>query len=318
MKTQTDMTAEHFKNADAARVYLEKIRWPDGPNCAHCGHAKSYPLVSEKVRAGLYKCAKCRKQFSVTVGTLFEGSHVPLHKWLLAVHYLSASKKGISSHQLHRMLGVTYKTAWFMAHRIREAMADPVFIGELGGIGGVIEVDETYVGPDAKKMNKVQREKYAGMALQGHGPHKQKVVALVERGGRVRSFHVDSVCSVTLRAILTEQISTDSRIVTDESTVYGAWVKELFVDHYTINHRSGEYGRGPIHTNTIENYFSIFKRGLRGVYQHVSDKHLRRYCGEFDFRYGTRDLTDAERVVIALRGIAGKRITFKEPSTARA
>lgn len=317
MKKTTDLTADHFQDPESARVYLEHIRWPDGPICAHCGHTKSYPLVSKKVRTGLYKCAKCRKQFSVTVGTLFEGSHVPLHKWLLAVHYLSASKKGVSSHQLHRMLGVTYKTAWFMAHRIREAMADPVFLGELGGIGGVIEVDETYIGPEAKKMNKVQRARFKGKSLKG-GAQRQKVVALVERGGRVRSFHVQSVSASTLRPILVKQISADSRIITDELSAYGRWVKEFFVDHLTVNHREGEYGRGPIHTNTIENYFSIFKRGLRGVYQHVSDKHLRRYCGEFDFRYGTRDLTDAERAAIALRGIAGKRITFREPSTAEA
>jgi transposase-like protein len=314
MKKGTDITAEHFHNAESARQYLEKIRWPSGPICAHCGHDKAYLIVSRDVRAGLYKCAKCRKQFSVTVGTLFERSHIPLHKWLLAVHYLSASKKGISSHQLHRMLGVTYKTAWFMAHRIREAMADPVFAGELGGIGGVIEVDETYWGNIAKKQNRKSRAKNGP---RGTG-HKQKVVSLVERGGKVRSFHVEHVNSSTLKAILKKEISEDSRIITDESTVYGPWVKDFFVDHFQINHRSGEYGRGPIHTNTIENYYSIMKRALRGTYQHVSGKHLRRYCGEFDFRYNNRDMTDAERTVVALRCIGGKRVTFKEPSKARA
>jgi transposase-like protein len=303
---KTDLNAEHFQNADAARIYLEKIRWPNGPVCPKCGHNKAYVITGAKVRPGVYKCADCRKQFTVTVGTLFERSHIPLHKWLLCVHFLSASKKGISSHQLHRMLGLTYKTAWFMAHRIREAMADPVFITQLGGNGTVIEIDETYIGGAAKNRHKNEPT-----------PKKEIVFSLVERGGRVRSFHVESVKSDTLWFILTSQVAEDSKIMSDDASTYPG-ICGRFDSHDAVNHSAGEYVRGPIHTNTMENYFSIFKRGLRGTYQHVSKKHLRRYCGEFDFRYNNRDVSDAERTDIALAGIVGKRLTFVEPSKAKA
>lgn len=288
-----------FKDEQKAREYLEAIRWPDGPVCPHCGGIDhSYALQGKAHRPGVYKCGDCRKQYSVTVGTLFERSHVPLHKWLLAVFLLCSSKKGHSSHQIHRMLGVTYKTAWFMTHRIREAMKDPVFTEQLGGGGRVVEVDETFWG-NAKKQR---------LGARGYD-HKEKIFSLVERGGKVRSFHVESVAAKTLRPIMEEQISADTRIVSDEAGQYTVSC-DKFISHESVKHGKREYVRGEIHTNTIENYFSILKRGLTGVYQHVGKNHLRRYIGEFDFRYNNRELTDIERTIIALRGIVGKRLLY--------
>ena len=288
-----------FKDEEKARAYLESVRWPDGPICPHCGSIdNAYDLNGEAHRPGLHTCADCRKQFSVTVGTLFERSHVPLHKWLLAFHLLCASKKGCSSHQIHRMLGVTYKTAWFMTHRIREAMKDPVFTSQLGGGGKIVEIDETYWGNVWKKPRK-----HTGMQ------HKEKIFSLVERGGQIRSFHVESVRGDTLKPILREQIAQDTHIVSDDFGSYRD-LHNHFQKHSTVNHEAREYVRGAIYTNTLENYFSILKRGLRGVYQHVDKKHLRRYVGEFDFRYNTRDISDTERTALGLRGIAGKRLLY--------
>jgi len=288
-----------FKDEAKARQYLELIRWPNGVTCVHCGNTENiYQLNGKAHRDGLYKCGQCRKQFSVTVGTLFERSHVPLHKWLLTVHLLCASKKGHSSHQIHRMIGVTYKTAWFMTHRIREAMKDPKFTRQLGGGGNVVEADETFWG------NKKLRPK-------GHTGfmHKEKIFSLVERKGEVRSFHVESVAGNTLKPIMKEQISQDTAIMTDDMGAYHH-LDEHFASHDVVRHSHKEYVRGRIHTNTIENYFSILKRGLRGVYQHVSKQHLRRYVGEFDFRYNHRNLTDIERTAVALKGIEGKRVLY--------
>lgn len=286
-----------------AREYLESIRWPEGPICPHCGNSENvYELNGKAHRPGLYKCADCRKQFSVTVGTLFERSHVPLHKWLMAVYLLCASKKGHSSHQIHRMLGVTYKTAWFMTHRIREAMKDPLFTSALGGGGSIVEVDETYWGNKGK-----QRKGARGY------DHKEKIFSLVERGGHARSFHVPRVNAATLKPIIGEQINRDSIICTDEFGAYKG-LDDEFLSHQFVCHSRREYVRGRIHTNTVENYFSILKRGLTGVYQHVGENHLRRYIGEFDFRYNNRHVSDTERTEIALRGIVGKRLTYKEPS----
>jgi transposase-like protein len=288
-----------FEDETKAREYLESIRWPNGTVCPHCGSIdKVYSLNGHAHRPGLYKCADCRKQFSVTVGTLFERSHVPLHKWLLTVHLLCASKKGHSSHQIHRMIGVTYKTAWFMTHRIREAMKDPVFTKQLGGGGNTIEADETFWGNKGK-----QRRGARGYA------HKEKIFSLVERGGQVRSFHVQSVAGDTLKPIMRAQIAQDTHIMTDDMGGYKG-LEADFESHDVVCHSQGEYVRGRIHTNTIENYFSILKRGLRGVYQHVGANHLRRYIAEFDFRYNHRHITDQERTVIALRGIEGKRVLY--------
>lgn len=300
-----DITAKRFQNADEARKYLEKINWPDGPVCPHCGSVDNANRIKGKsARPGLWHCAECRKQFTVTVGTLFERSKVPLHKWLLAVHLICASKKGMSAHQLHRMLGVTYKTAWFMAHRIRESMRD-FKAGPMGGENQVVEADETYVGGKARnRKNKV--------------PKKEAVVSLVERDGRVRSHHVVEVTAKSLRPILTAQIDRKSYLMTDESGVYKTVGRE-YAGHGTVNHSIEEYVRGGFwHTNTIENYFSIMKRGINGVYHHVSQKHLKRYLGEFDFRYNARDVSDAERADEALKGIRGKRLTYRRTGEGRA
>ncbi|MEW5910957.1 MAG: IS1595 family transposase [Thermodesulfobacteriota bacterium] len=297
------MQAPYFQDEDKAREYLESIRWPEGPICPHCGgHEKTYRLEGKSHRKGLLKCGHCRKQFTVTVGTLFERSKIPLHKWLLAAYLLCSSKKGISAHQLHRMLGITYKSIWFLVHRLREAMADPVFTDQLGGAGKYVEADETYWGNKGK-----QRRGARGAA------HKEKIFSLVERGGNVRSFHVSAVSGATLKPILRQQVDRDTHVVTDEMKSYQGLEKD-FTAHSTVCHAKGEYARGPIYTNTIENYFSILKRGLTGVYQHCGPQHLRRYVGEFDFRYSNRKFNDVERTILALRGIEGKRLVYRDSS----
>lgn len=297
----------HFQNDEAARKYLEAIRWVDGPVCPHCGSTdRNGPLNGKSHRPGLYKCyqKECGGHFTVTVGTLFERSKVPLHKWFQAVYLLCSSKKGISSHQLHRMLGVTYKTAWFMTHRIREGMRDNMFTGQIGGGGRVVEADETFIGHDKTKKPKRQKK--------GRGyAHKEKVLTLIERGGEARSFHVPEVNADTLKPILKEQIAADTTLYTDEAGQY-KWAGKHFVDHDFVRHGIGEYVRGDVHTNTMENYFSIFKRGMKGIYQHCSKRHLRRYLAEFDFRYNNRGVTDVERTAIALKGIEGKRLTYQQ------
>ncbi|WP_321394995.1 IS1595 family transposase [Emcibacter sp.] len=297
-----DITDPIFTNADKAREHLESIRWPDGAVCPHCKAADNRKLVGKSHRPGLYQCNHCRQQFSVTVGTVFERSKVPLNKWLLAVHLMAASKKGMSAHQLHRMLGVTYKTAWFMAHRIREAMTEGMFT-PMGGDGDIVEVDETFIGHDKTKKPKGVKK---GRGYQ----HKYKVLTLVERQGRARSFHVDEVNAKTIVPILRQEIDRKSHIMTDEAGQY-KHLKGDFGNHDFVRHGQGEYGRGPIHTNTIEGYFSIFKRGMKGVYQHCAKHHLHRYLAEFDFRYNGRDITDVERRDEALRSISGKRLTYR-------
>ena len=296
-----NLTAPQFTNEDHARQYLEAIRWPYGPVCPHCGSISDghYALKGEAHRPGLWKCKDCRQQFSVTVGTVFERSKIPLNKWVLASHLMASSKKGFSAHQLHRTIGVTYKTAWFMTHRIREAMREPAGAGPLGGSNKVVEVDETFVGGKAKN----RKGDYI--------PPKEAVMALVERDGRVRSFHVASVDAKTLRPILTAQLDRKSYLMTDESKVYTKTGRE-FGGHGTVNLSIEEYVRGGFwHTNTVESYFAILRRGIFGVYHHVSPKHLKRYVGEFDFRYNARGVTDGERASKALRGIEGKRLTYR-------
>lgn len=288
-----------FYDEVRARNFLERIIWPDGPVCPHCGGMeKAYRIRGKGARNGLWMCGHCRKQFTVTVGTLFESSHIPLHKWLMAVYLMCSSKKGISSHQLHRMLGITYKSAWFMTHRIREAMKDPFFVKLLGGFGKIVEADETFWG----NMNKKPK------GARGY-QHKMKVFSLVERNGDVRSFQVPAVTGKTLKPILREQLRRDTHVITDEMGAY----KDLdleFQQHSVVCHIKGEYARGYIHTNTIESYFSVLKRGLTGVYQHVGENHLRRYIGEFDFRYNNRKVSDVDRTINALRGIVGKRLYY--------
>ena len=297
----TDLHNPIFTSLDAAREALEAVRWPNGPFCPHCGAADRIAKVEgEKHRPGLYYCNECKGTFTVTVGTVFERSKIPLTKWWLAVHLLGSSKKGMSSHQLHRMLGVTYKTAWFMSHRIREAMRD-LNPAPMGGNGGTVEADETYIG------RKHQRKVKAGAG------HKHAVVALVERGGAVRSFHLHDATGSKVRPILREHISDSAHLRTDESRIYADFGSR-FASHETVKHSEDEYVRGDVHTNTVEGVFSIFKRGMIGTYQHCGEQHLQRYLTEFDFRYSNRTalgVDDKERARRAMKGIEGKRLTYR-------
>ncbi len=323
MENAVDIFAPRFQSADAAREHLEALHWPEGPFCPHCGSLNATRLPAQRgrktkahpegvLRKGVVQCNDCRKQYTVTVGTVFERSKVALNKWLLANHLLCASKKGMSGHQMARMLGVTYKTAWFMMHRIREAMKD-THSGPMGGHGVTVEADETYVG--GKEMNKHASKR--GHKMQG-GKGKQPVVALVERGGRVRSFHVARVNGESLRSILVTNVDRGSWLMTDDLSGYKSVGKE-YTGHGIVKHSLGEYVRATyFHTNTIENFFSIFKRGIIGVYHHVSEAHLSRYTTEFDFRYNTRKLNDFERSEEALMGSRGKRLTYRRSNAVAA
>ena len=292
-----------YHDKDKAREHLESIRWPDGPICPHCGVVGNAKEMQGKAhRPGLYKCRDCRKQFSVTVGTVFERSKVPLNKWLLATHLLTSSKKGISSHQIHRSLGVTYKTAWFMTHRIRCAM-ESTDTTPLGSGGGIVEADEAYIG-----HKKGYTKKQAGSG------HKMKIFSLVERGGKVKSKSIPGNIFDGIKLGLTN-VSPDAHLMTDQATMYRN-VGKKFASHEAVNHSIKEWVRGNVHTNTVEGFFSIFKRGMKGVYQHCSEDHLQRYLAEFDFRYNNRvalDINDSERCRIALEGIGGKRLTYRQP-----
>jgi transposase-like protein len=297
-----NLTDPIFTNEHAARAHFEKIRWPDGPVCPHCGVLnEATELKGNSTRSGLYKCRGCQKPFTATIGTVYERSHIPLHKWLLATHLLCASKKGISAHQLWRMLGFgSYRTAWFMAHRIREGMREAKLPGNMGGEGKFVEADETYIGGKARNRK-------------GKTPKKEAVFSLVERNGAVRSFHVANVTATTLRPIIVSHASSDSHFRTDESGVYWS-VGEEFKTHRTVVHAAEEYVRGDAHTNTAEGYFSILKRGIYGVYHHVSETHLHRYLAEFDFRYSNRvklGIDDTERARRVIVGTGGKRLFYQ-------
>lgn len=294
-----DLFAPHFQDADKAREYLEALRWPNGPVCPHCGVVGDhYALNGSAHRQGLWKCKDCRKQFSVTVGTVFERSKIPLNKWLLATHLLCASKKGMSSKQIERMLGVTYKSAWFMTHRIREAMKSGS-TGLLGSGGGTVEADETYWGNNGK-----QRKGARGYQ------HKMKVVSLVERGGEKRSVVVQSVNAKTLRVVLDRNVSKDAHLMTDEHAAYTMLGRE-FASHGVTRHAIKEYAVGDTHSNTVESSFSLLKRGLIGTFHHVGEQHLQRYLVEFDYRWNTRKVTDKERSDALLQQVAGKRLTYR-------
>jgi len=304
----SDFSNPIFHDESKAREWLERRLWGNGPICPKCGVVDQATLMRGKShRPGLYQCNACREPFSVTVGTLYERSHVPLHKWLGATHLMMASKKGMSALQISRMIGVTYKTAWFMCHRIRESLRETV-PGQLGGEGKIVEADETHVG--GKEKNKHSSKRTPGS--QG-GANKEAVVALVERNGRVRSHHVEAVTAKNLKVILTAQINAASHIMTDESRVYPPATVD-FSAHSKVNHSIGEYVRGDAYTNTVEGYFSIFKRGIVGTFHHVSPQHLKRYLGEFDFRYNERialGVNDAMRFDRAIPGIVGKRLTYR-------
>ncbi|KFN49256.1 IS1595 family transposase [Arenimonas composti] len=294
-----DLFAPHFHDADKARAYLEKLRWPNGPVCPHCGvEGEHYALKGAAHRPGLWKCKDCRKQFSVTVGTVFEKSKVPLNKWLMVVHLMCASKKAISSLQISRMIGITYKSAWFMTHRVREAMK-PGNAGLMGTNGGVVEADETYWG--TSKSKPVNARGYE---------HKMKVVSLVERGGEKRSIVVPSVNSKTLRVVLESNVCKSAHLMTDEFGGYKKLGKE-FASHRFTTHQSGQYADGNTHSNTVESSFSLLKRGLIGTFHHVGEQHLQRYVTEFDFRWNHRKISDRERSDKLLQSVAGKRLTYR-------
>lgn len=289
-----------FHNETAARKHLEGLRWPDGVVCPFCGTKEAVKALGGKsMGEGWYHCGECRDKFTVRVGTLFERSKIPLHKWLLGFRLMASSKKGFSAHQLHRTLEITYKSAWFMAMRIREAMRDGVDFGPMGSDGGFVEADETYIG------NKKGIEKTRGWR------HKNAVFALVERGGKVKGYHVPNVKADTLKPILLKHLSPKATLMTDQASQYITIGKE-FDRHVVVQHDLKEYVRGDAYTNTIEGYFSIFKRGMKGIYQHCSEQHLKRYVSEFDFRYNNRKMTDGERADIALKGIEGKRLTYQD------
>jgi transposase-like protein len=297
--------AKHFSDENAARLLLEDMRWHGQPACPHCGGADPYKLRSaagSSTRPGVWKCRACRKQFTVTVGTIFEDSHIPLSKWLLAIHLICASKKGMSAHQLHRMLGMTYKSAWFMAHRLRYAMSQEPLASKLSG---TVEMDETYVG--GKRRNRTGRPAFGD-------EQKTAVVALVERDGRARAFPMPRVTSKNIKQAISENIDLQqSHLMTDDSNLYAGY-RAGVMPHDTVNHSKGEYVRGNAHTNTVEGFFSLLKRGIYGVYHHVGKGHLHRYCDEFSFRYSARALDDGERSALMVAGAEGKRLTYRQPA----
>lgn len=310
----TDLTNPIYQDEEAARKHFEASRWPHGPVCPHCGSVNNATeLHGKTTRPGLYKCKDCEKPFTAMIGTLFERSHIPLHKWLLAVHLMTASKKGMSAHQLWRMLGFgSYRTAWFMAHRIRESFRElfPEESGPLGGEGKTVEIDEAYIGGLEKNKHRNKR-KHAGGGAKG----KEAVFALVERGGSVRTHHVPIVNAKTLRPILKAQLAEGGTLMSDEAE-HSKVLGQEYGKHETVRHSTGEYVRGDAHTNTVEGYFSILKRGIIGTYHHVSPKHLKRYLAEFDFRYNERmalGVNDTERATKALKGVVGKRLTYRQP-----
>ncbi|MBX9907277.1 MAG: IS1595 family transposase [Beijerinckiaceae bacterium] len=300
------LSDKHFHNEAAAYAFVEARVWPEGPVCPHCGGFERIGKMGGKsTRIGTYKCYQCRKPFTVKVGTVFEASHVPMHLWLQAMFLLSSSKKGISANQLHRTLGVTLKTAWFMAHRVREAMR-LVGFEPMGGSGAIVEADETYFG---------DKEVVTKRTIRGKAAHssKRSIVALVERGGRARTFHVERADKVTVTGIVSKNIARETRLMTDESRLYADALDHV-AEHDHVKHSAGEYVRGDINTNTVEGYFSIFKRGMKGIYQHCSEKHLHRYLSEYDFRYNNRvalGVNDIARTEAAVRGIVGKRLTYR-------
>jgi len=284
-----------FADADKARAYLESARWPDGPVCPHCGATDAYRLNGASTRKGLCKCRACRRQFTVTVGTIFQGSHIPLNKWLYAIYLMCESKKGISSNQLSRDLGVTYKSAWFMAHRIRQAMSND----GTEKLDGVVEADETYVGGKTRGGKR------------GRGAErKTPVFALIQREGRMRSFHVEDVKRRTLQGLIGEHVEETAHIMTDSFLSYRG-LEERFAGHDFVDHNK-EYVRGIVHTNFAESFFSLLKRGILGTFHHVSREHLQRYLHEFDFRWNRRDDEAGQRMNDVLDQAVGQRLLYRD------
>lgn len=316
------LSEPHFQNAEAAREWFEAQRWPEGRVCPRCGTVgRSYATK----KPGVYRCAeaKCRKDFTVMVGTVMERSHIPPHKWLTGFYLMASSKKGVSAHQLHRTLEIGYEAAWFMAHRIREAMREGGLLPPMGGAGGIVEADETYYGK--VEVQRPRRRRLGPPTKSGKvGPAgKRAIVSLVERGGSVRSFHVAVADKATVQKIVTENVSREAQLHTDESRLYGAAATHV-ASHERVKHSAGEYvrydrrpeGTIRVHTNSAEGFFSIFKRGMRGVYQHCREKHLHRYLAEYDFRYNHRvklGFDDLARTRMAVKGAEGKRLTYRQP-----
>jgi transposase-like protein len=318
MSANLDLTAPIVHDEDAARAHFEAQRWPNGPYCPHCGSTEVVRMMGKKHRPGAFNCRGCRKAFSATVGTVFEASKVPLHKWMLANHLMNASKKGISAHQLHRMIHVTYKTAWFMEHRLREAMTTPN-APPLGGEGKIAESDEAYHG---KRETQVPRSRSAAKKLTKRGlsggAQKRPIFALVERRGKAQVVHMPHVTGKNIRAVMVRNADRKSRLHTDESNLYPAAGTE-FAKHETVNHSIKEYARGNVTTNTVEGFFGIFKRGMVGVYQHCGEQHFQRYLDEFTFRFNARTrlgIDDTARASLALLGTVGKRLTYRRISEA--
>ncbi len=308
MTRTVDLSNPIFTDPEVARKHFEAIRWPDGPYCPYCGgFDRVAALGGTSMGPGWYHCKDCRRKFTAAVGTIYERSHIPLTKWFLATHLMCASKKGMSANQLGRMLGLPYKTAWFMAHRIREGMRE-LNPTPMGGEGKPVEADETYIGGREKNKHRKKRTSAVG------GVGKEFAFAIVERGGKVRSHHVPEVNARTLRPILVAQIDKRSFLMTDDAGQY-RYMHRDFAKHEAVNQGIEEYVRGEAHTNTVEGYFSILKRGINGTYHHVSQQHLKRYLAEFDFRYNERaklDVTDAQRAAKAIRGVVGKRVTYQQ------
>jgi len=304
---------KHLQNEEAAYAWVEARIWPNGPVCPHCGGVDRISKMRGKsTRIGAYKCYQCRKPFTVKVGTIFESSHIPMHLWLQAIYLLSSSKKGISSNQLHRTLGCTLKTAWFLSHRIREAMRDGG-LAPMGGGGGIVEADETYFGKTKEPRVSPHRDGRP-YKVGSRGPRdKRAIFSLVECGGKVRSWHLQNADKASVVQIVTANVDRETRLHTDESRLYHG-ADQYFATHETVKHSAKEYARGDVNTNSVEGYFSIFKRGMKGVYQHCAEHHLHRYLAEYDFRYNNRialGTNDADRADIALKGAVGKRLTYQ-------
>lgn len=299
---------ESAQSEASARAFVESIIWPNGPSCRHCDSNDIYRMVPKAGskrpgRLGLLRCRACKRQFTVTVGTVFEGSHIPLHKWLMCIHFMTASKKGISAHQLHRMLGITYKAAWFMAHRIRHAMKTGGFNGKLPG---KVEVDETYIGgKQANRSNDMRRRQIQ--------PKKTPVMALVTRSGKARAFAIKNAGKVVLQSNIIRNVSEGAAVYTDQAGMYKGVGRFVNGGHETVNHSRFEYVRpGNIHTNSVESFFSLLKRGIVGTFHHISNQHLDAYCGEFSFRWSKSKSTDRERAVSLIAATVGKRLVYSE------
>jgi transposase-like protein len=294
---------------DAARAYLETVRWPDGARCPHCGSesvGRIQPKKGSKTRQGLWKCyaAECGQQFTVTVGTVMESTHIPLGKWIVAFHLMASSKKGMSACQIQRTLGITYKSAWFMCHRIREAMKEEPLKGEADKFAGTVEIDETFVG--GKPRN-------PGSGYKTRPDRKTPVVALVERDGRLRADRVERVDKATVRSVIAETVDPSARVITDQAKIYRGLDHEFAGRHYTVNHSRGEYAWGDVTTNTAESFFALVKRAHYGTHHHYSRRHLHRYITERQFMWNGRKMTDSERRNRAIKGAQGKRLMYASP-----